>query len=133
MSFPASPRRCPTCGGALSEPGLVCSSCGAPSLAPPTQTAATDVRPDSAPSTARGPDAGRYRPGDVLARRYRIVERVGRGGMGEVYHADDLTLDQPVALKLLPDRLARDPRRLDGLKKEVRISRQVSHPNVCRV
>ena len=53
--------------------------------------------------------------------------------MGEVYHADDLTLDQPVALKLLPERLARDPDRLKGLKGEVRISRQVSHPNVCRV
>ena len=53
--------------------------------------------------------------------------------MGEVYHADDLTLDQPVALKLLPERLARDPERLKGLKAEVRISRQISHPNVCRV
>jgi hypothetical protein len=61
------------------------------------------------------------------------VERVGKGGMGEVYHADDLTLDQPVALKLLPAALARDPERLEALKNEVRISRQVSHPNVCRV
>jgi hypothetical protein len=53
--------------------------------------------------------------------------------MGEVYHADDLSLDQPVALKLLPQRLARDPERLKGLKSEVRLSRQISHPNVCRV
>jgi serine/threonine protein kinase len=53
--------------------------------------------------------------------------------MGEVYHADDLTLDQPVALKLLPEKLAGNPERLKGLKVEVRISRQVSHPNVCRV
>jgi serine/threonine-protein kinase len=84
-------------------------------------------------SGAREPDVGQYGPGDVLARRYRIVERVGKGGMGEVYHADDLTLDQPVALKLLPARLARDPERLRRLKAEVRISRQISHPNVCRV
>jgi eukaryotic-like serine/threonine-protein kinase len=133
MSLVASPRRCPTCGGALTEPGPVCPSCGPVSLSPPTATAGTEVRPATGPSAPRGSDAGRYRPGDVLARRYRIVERVGKGGMGEVYHADDLTLNQPVALKLLPDRLARDSERLDGLKKEVRISRQVSHPNVCRV
>ena len=53
--------------------------------------------------------------------------------MGEVYRADDLKLGQPVALKFLPDSVARDPARLERFYAEVRIARQVSHPNVCRV
>jgi hypothetical protein len=131
MSLVGSARRCPACAGPLSEPDLVCPRCGPASLSSPTATASTRVRAGSL--ARRQPDAGRYGPGDVLARRYRIVECVGKGGMGEVYHADDLSLDQPVALKLLPERVVRDPERLAGLKSEVRISRQVSHPNVCRV
>jgi serine/threonine-protein kinase len=53
--------------------------------------------------------------------------------MGEVYRADDLKIGQPVALKFLPADLERDPSRLQRLLGEVRIARQVSHPNVCRV
>jgi len=53
--------------------------------------------------------------------------------MGEVYRADDLKLSQPVALKLLPESLEQDPVRLARLLTEVRIARQISHPNVCRV
>ncbi len=53
--------------------------------------------------------------------------------MGEVYRADDLTLGQPVALKLLPPHLASDPDRLLRFRKEVAVARKVSHPNVCRV
>jgi protein kinase-like protein len=53
--------------------------------------------------------------------------------MGEVYRADDLRLGQPVALKFLPGDLQRDPARLAQFHNEVRIARQVSHPNVCRV
>ncbi len=53
--------------------------------------------------------------------------------MGEVYRADDLELEQPVALKFLPESLTLDPRRLALFRDEVRIARQVSHRNVCRV
>ena len=53
--------------------------------------------------------------------------------MGEVYRADDLKLGHPVALKFLPKDLADDPRRLQLFHDEVRLARQVSHPNVCRV
>jgi serine/threonine-protein kinase len=69
----------------------------------------------------------------VLAGRYRIVAALGKGGMGEVYRADDLTLGQPVALKFLPAPLASDPDRLARFRKEVAVARKVSHPNVCRV
>ncbi len=69
----------------------------------------------------------------MLAERYRVIGLLGRGGMGEVYRADDLKLGQPVALKFLPRGLASDPARLERFYAEVRIARQVSHPNVCRV
>jgi serine/threonine-protein kinase len=77
--------------------------------------------------------AERFAPGTVLAGRYRIVAALGKGGMGEVYRADDLTLSQPVALKFLPPHLADDPDRLAHFRKEVAVARKVSHPNCCRV
>ena len=78
-------------------------------------------------------DHGRFALGSLLDGRYRIVGRLGKGGMGEVYRADDLKLGQPVALKFLPEDVDRDPARLMQLHTEVRMARQVSHPNVCRV
>jgi Protein kinase domain len=76
---------------------------------------------------------GAFVPGTLLAGRYRIVARVGRGGMGEVYRADDLKLGQPVALKFLPPELERDAVARERLLGEVRLARTISHPNVCRV
>ncbi len=78
-------------------------------------------------------DADAIPPGTILADRYRVVGLIGRGGMGEVYRADDLRLGQPVALKFLPASVADDPVRLAQFHTEVRIARQVSHRNVCRV
>jgi serine/threonine-protein kinase len=78
-------------------------------------------------------DDSRFTPGTLLAGRYRIVGRLGRGGMGEVYRADDLRLGQSVALKFLPEAVARDAVWLRRLHDEVRIAREVAHPSVCRV
>lgn len=75
----------------------------------------------------------RFIPGTILAARYRIIGQLGRGGMGEVYRADDLKLGQPVALKFLPERLSQDAAMLERFHREVRTARKVSHPNVCRV
>jgi serine/threonine-protein kinase len=72
-------------------------------------------------------------PGVVLAKRYRIVELLGRGGMGDIFRADDLKLGHSVALKFLSLDLAHDPAAMARLRQEVRVARQVSHPNVCRV
>ena len=76
---------------------------------------------------------GRFLPGTKVADRYRIVSLLGKGGMGEVYRADDLKLGQTVALKFLPSQLAQDEKRLEYFHEEVRLTRQISHPNVCRV
>jgi serine/threonine-protein kinase len=78
-------------------------------------------------------EEGRFLPGTLVVGRYRIVGLLGRGGMGEVYRATDLMLAQPVALKFLPEDAAANERLLERFHSEVRIARQVSHPNVCRV
>ncbi len=75
----------------------------------------------------------RFPAGKILAGRYRIVELLGRGGMGEVYRADDLLLEQPVALKFLPEELADDADRMGTLMREVRTALRATHSNVCRV
>ncbi len=87
------------------------------------------------PTPPATPSGGglRFAPGTMLAERYRIVALLGSGGMGEVYRADDTKLGHQVALKFLPANLAADPRRLEALYAEVRIGRQISHPNACRL
>lgn len=79
------------------------------------------------------PVHGRFLPGVILADRYRVVSLLGSGGMGEVYRADDLKLGQPVALKFISNELSLDVRLRRYLLNEVRLSRQIAHPNVCRV
>jgi predicted Ser/Thr protein kinase len=85
------------------------------------------------PVTARMLPSGGFTPGAIVAGRYRLVALLGRGGMGEVYRADDLTLDQPVALKFLPGGVTDDDSRLAQFHNELRVARQVSHKNVCRL
>ena len=97
-------------------------------------TATTDgTGRDSGLSDSSSSHHGRFLPGTKVAGRYRIVSMLGRGGMGEVYRADDLRLGQTVALKFLPPELAKDAKRLEYFHNEVHLARQISHPNVCRV
>src|SRR5262245_33202013 len=130
--------RCVFCSSEVSAESRFCSSCGrevrSASQMPTTQPAAAAARQkvgrlissDSIP-------VGGFTPGAILLDRYRIIGLLGRGGMGEVYRADDLKLGQPVALKFLPRALSSDPVHRERFFAEVRITRQVSHPNVCRV
>lgn len=83
--------------------------------------------------SAAGDPSPRFPPGAMIGERYRVAGLLGRGGMGEVYRADDLTLGQSVALKFLPAELAADPVRRRRFLEEVRTALRVTHPNVCRV
>jgi predicted Ser/Thr protein kinase len=78
-------------------------------------------------------DTQRFAPGTLLASRYRIIARLGKGGMGEVFRAEDIMLGQPVALKFLPENARGNLNLLTRFYDEVRIARQISHANVCRV
>jgi tetratricopeptide (TPR) repeat protein len=83
-------------------------------------------------TTSRTTDAGAagFAPGEVLAGRYRMIARIGRGGMGDVWRADDLVLLTPVALKLIH---STTPESRERILNEVRLARQITHPSVCRV
>jgi serine/threonine-protein kinase len=147
---PRDARFCSTCGQATdSDTGatLVDQDTSREGEAP-SPPASTPRKPPSAPTPLRNPrpslapnpltssdpiGGGRFTPGQILAERYRIVALAGRGGMGEVFRAEDLTLGQIVAMKFLPERLSRDAAALARFHAEVRNARQVSHPNVCRV
>jgi serine/threonine-protein kinase len=103
---------------------------------PPTPLHRSARPPSSSPASPSSSDSiggGRFTPGQIIAGRYRVVALAGRGGMGEVYRAEDLKLSQIVAIKFLPASLSKDAGALARFHSEVRIARQVSHPNVCRV
>ena len=71
--------------------------------------------------------------GEMLGKRYRLVEVLGEGGMGTVYKADDLLLGMPVAIKILAARISRDDHAIATLKEEARIAMQLSHRHIVRI
>ena len=71
--------------------------------------------------------------GETLLGRFRLLRRLGAGGMGEVFEAHDLSLGTTLALKMIRQELAGDPAALERLRREVVLARRVTHPNVCRI
>lgn len=126
---------CPACSHELPSNSDTCPSCGVVlEVIEDDATQRLDSKtPRTRPPSYNSIDNARFVPGEMVADRYRIVGLLGRGGMGEVYRADDLKLGQPVALKFLPEHLISDGAALARFHREVRIARQVSHQNVCRV
>ena len=129
--------QCPVCSAELTGSGIRCPSCGTsltvahPTLKQPSP-ASGGQRKSSSSATTTSSGQGSFISGTVLA----DVSSGGAAGPrrhGEVYKAEDLKLDHEVALKFLPESFAKDAAGLTRFRTEVRIARQVTHQNVCRV
>jgi serine/threonine protein kinase len=118
--------RCPKCSTDVPERESRCPACG-------TQIPPTDISTASEAHVPVSDASLDFPPGTRFADRFTLIERAGQGGMGVVYKAIDTSLDQVVALKLIRPELAGSRRFVERFRQEVKLTRQISHPNVCRV
>jgi serine/threonine protein kinase len=81
----------------------------------------------------KGRPGSDFAPGALVSGRYEIIREISRGGMAVIYHARDKTLEQEVALKVLPAELAKSRKAVENLKREARITMDLAHPNIVRL
>jgi len=116
---------CPRCRFENPTDTYFCGRCG-------TKLGLESSTPSSGTVTMMGPLPGLAR-GAVFAGRYEVIEELGRGGMGSVYRVEDTKVHEEVALKLINAEIARDERIIKRFGQELKIARQISHRNVCRM
>ena len=119
--------QCPKCYTLNPEDSQFCSKCG--SVLEMFQETLS-YTPDE---EARADEAIHFKPGDIFDKRYRIIEEIGRGGMGRVYKAEDTELNITVALKIIRPKYSSHPVFIERFKKETLTARSISHDNVIRI
>jgi len=136
------PIKCPECHSSNPETAKFCADCGL-LLRAVRGTDPTDVGPD--PRSGRSSDDipahtktletpfPQFAPGISLANRYEIIKELGKGGMGEVYLAEDTNLKRQVAIKVLPQPFALDKERLARFEREARLLASLNHPNIATI
>lgn len=132
-------RRCPTCGTMYDDDARFCPRDGA-RLVDPTGPRGVAIQ---APPTGEHPGMGTpgggvstlpvNLVGQLLDQRYRVLRKVGEGGMSFVYRADDLVTGKVVAIKVLTESLSQDLNAMQRLRREASLGMRLTHPNVCRI
>jgi len=117
--------KCPKCH--LDNPDTVkfCGECG-------TNITSSDEVPPSITKTIATP-VEEYPRGSTFADRYKIIEKLGIGGMGAVYRVEDINIGQDIALKLIKSDIASDKKTIERFRNELKTTRMISHRNVCRM
>jgi eukaryotic-like serine/threonine-protein kinase len=118
--------KCPACHYDNPDNTNFCGRCAAPLKEGKTG-------PEAATETLVEPRQTSLKTGSLVAGRYEIIECLGRGGMGKVYKAHDLDIDEDVALKVIRRDIADDPQIIQRFQNELKLARQISHRNVCRM
>jgi serine/threonine protein kinase/Flp pilus assembly protein TadD len=114
--------KCPQCHTDNPSDSKYCRECAAPL---PSQDG-------SFTKTLESP-AGELTTGSIFAGRYRIVEELGKGGMGKVYEALDIEIKEKIALKLIKPEIASDEKTIERFKNELKFARKIRHKNVCQM
>jgi len=117
--------KCPKCHADNSDTSRFCGNCA-------TQLMRGGQRPDSLTKTFESP-VHALSKGSLVAGKYRIIEEIGRGGMGIVYKAEDTTLARSVAIKVLPEVFTDDPERLARFEREAKLLASLNHPNIATI
>ncbi len=119
--------RCPECQAENSEDSRFCKRCATPLPLPvPEDIARAATIVYSSPSLELA-------PGAIFADRYLVIEDLGKGGMGKVYKVLDKEINEKIALKLIKPEIAADRQTIDRFQNEIKITRRITHKNVCRM
>ena len=116
---------CPKCGFDNPSASSFCNKCGA-QISPIEELAPAITETIQIP-------VKELAPGSTFAKRYQIIEELGKGGMGRVYKVLDKEIGEKVALKLLNPEIAADSKTIERFRSELKTARQISHKNVCRM
>jgi len=116
--------KCPQCNTENTSDSQFCKKCATP-LPPPEKI--------SAPTETLETPKEELTTGSTFAGRYQIIEELGKGGMGKVYKAIDKEINTKVALKLIKPEVAADKKTIERFRNELKMARDISHKNVCRM
>jgi serine/threonine protein kinase len=117
--------RCPKCQADNPSDSKFCKECAA------SLTSRSENQIDLTKTLETSGDE--FSPGSVFAQKYRIIEELGRGGMGKVYRVFDREVEEYVALKLIKPEIAADKNTIRRFRNELKVARKISHKNVCRM
>jgi tetratricopeptide (TPR) repeat protein/predicted Ser/Thr protein kinase len=119
--------RCPECQADNSDDSRFCKRCATPLPLPVSEDLA------KAATLVYSSPALELSPGTTFAGRYLVIEQLGKGGMGKVYKVLDREINEDVALKLIKPEIAADRQTIDRFQNEIKITRRITHKNVCRM